>query len=160
MEQVIKSYGKFLIEGIVLVVLLTLLFFGIRDDAGNQGVFRVVGARLPTNGIDYESYRDYDAYHTESGRTNPKIEFGGGSIAAGTVKLSDHIYAADYAGRSLQIKVMEIIAPDGNDITGALNTDTTEISLDVPGIYSVKLRSIDGGGRRSVCTMEIPVSGG
>lgn len=158
MVQVIRQYGKALLEGMILVILLMLLLVGIRDDAGNQGVPHIVGARLPTGGINYESYSDFDACHTESGKQKPTVEYIGGNLTAGVIKLSDHIHATDYAGRDLQIKIMEIRSPDGSDITGAYSPDTAEISLDVPGIYSVKLRAIDDGGRKTVCTMNIVVN--
>lgn len=156
MEQVIKQYGKVLLEGMVLVILLMLWFVGIRDDAGNQGVLHVVGARLPTGGINYESYSDFDVCHTESGKQKPMIGYVGGNLTVGVIKLSDYIHATDYAGSDLQIKIMEIRSPDGSDIIGAM-ADTTEITLDVPGIYTVKLRAIDDGGRKTVCAVEIVV---
>ncbi|MBD5556844.1 MAG: hypothetical protein HDQ95_16265 [Roseburia sp.] len=157
MKQIIGQYGKFLLEGMILVILLMLLFVGIRDDAGNQGVPHIVGARLPTGGINYEGYSDFEAYHAESGKTAPKIEFSGGGFETGTVRLSDYIHAVDHAGHDLQIKVVEIIHPDGSDITGTLQPDT-EISLDNPGIYSVKVCALDDGGRKTVCTLDIPVN--
>lgn len=158
MKQVINQYGKFLIEGIVLVALLMLLFIGIRDDAGNQGVPHIVGARLPTGGINYDSYSDFDVCHTESGKKKPTIDYVGGNLTVGVIKLSDYIHATDYAGSDLQIKIMEIRSPDGSDITGAYLPDTAEISLDVPGVYTVKLRAIDDGGRKTICTLNIVVN--
>ena len=49
MKQVITAYGHFLLEGIVLVLLLVLLFCGIRDEEGNVGVFHMAGAGFPLN---------------------------------------------------------------------------------------------------------------
>lgn len=157
MKQIVGQYGKFLLEGMILVILLMLLFVGIRDDAGNQGVPHIVGARLPTGGINYDSYSDFDACHTESGKQKPTIDYVGGNLTVGVIKLSDYIHATDYAGSDLQIKIMEIRSPNGSDIIGAM-ADTTEITLDVPGVYTVKLRAIDGGGRKTVCTLNIVVN--
>ena len=161
MNQVISTYGKFLLEGIILVAVFVLVFTGIRDDAGNQGVFAIVGSQIETGNTDYESYNDFrGTYQTESGHAAPEIIYvTEGVLRIGTVKLSEHIKAADYEGNELPIKVTGILSPLGTELISSYDPAKEEINLAAAGLYTITVRVLDRGNRESIRIFKIPVNG-
>lgn len=158
MEQVIKAYGRFLVEGIVLVALLVILFTGINDEDGNKGVLAVAGAKLEVESVNYNQYTDFiGTYQNECGKAAPVISFIGTHLYSGTCIIPDFIKATDCAGAELQIKVSSIKDEGGVELIDLYNQDTGEISF-VPGIYTVEVSAKDANNKLTRCTIQIPVS--
>ena len=159
MKQVITAYGHFLLEGIVLVLLLVLLFCGIRDEEGNVGVFNMTGARLSIEHTDYQGFIDFrGAYVSEASKSEPEFFYDAGNLSAGIICLADCIKAVDYAGNELSFWVDSVKAPDGREIADSYNADTKEIYLGQAGIYEVALSVCDSGNRVVNGVIFIPVN--
>lgn len=69
MKQVIETYGRFVLEAVVVSFLFILLFTQITDKDGNKGVLKIIGAGLETGGVDYGSYTDFDVYQAENAKS-------------------------------------------------------------------------------------------
>ena len=59
MREVFEYYGRFLLEGIVLAALLGMIFGGMKDENGNQGLFAILGAKIKMETVDYRNYTDF-----------------------------------------------------------------------------------------------------
>ena len=157
MEQVIKAYGKFLLEGIILVALLTILTV-MSDSAGNKGVFSIVGTKLEMNSVDYNQYNDFKGtYKSESNKEAPVISVIGTHLYSGVCSIPSFIKATDYTGAELLIMVSSIKDAGGTELIGDYNQDTGEISL-ASGIYMVEVSAKDVNNKLTKCTVQIPVS--
>ena len=130
MKQVITAYGHFLLEGIVLVLVLVLLFCGIRDEEGNVGVFYMAGARLSIEQTDYQGFTDFrGTYRSEAAKSKPQISYVTGNLSSGTVCLTDCIRVLDYAGNELSFWVDSVKTPDGREIADSYDPVTKEIYI-------------------------------
>lgn len=159
MKQILEEYGTFLLEGMVLVSILGLLFGRITDEAGNKGMYAMIGAKIKTQDFAYGGYTDFkETVSKECKKTAPKIHYYGGSLQTGIVRLSEVIYATDYAGRNLQIKIKEIHTPLGESGMETFLPDTMELVMEEPGIYTVCVLAKDDGNRTSECIIRIPVN--
>ena len=159
MKQVITAYGHFLLEGIVLVLVLVLVFCGIRDEEGNVGVFNMTGARLSVEHTDYQTFTDFrGTYVSEAAKTEPEISYTVGNLSSGMICLLDCIKAVDYAGSDLPFWVDSIKAPDGRELADSYNPDTKEIYMGQAGIYEVTLSVCDSGNRTVDGVIYIPVN--
>ena len=159
MKQVITAYGHFLLEGIVLVLVLVLLFCGIRDEEGNVGVFYMAGARLSIEQTDYQGFTDFrGTYRSEAAKSKPQISYVAGNLSSGTVCLTDCIRVLDYAGNELSFWVDSVKTPDGREIADSYDPVTNEIYLGQPGIYKMTVSVCDSGNRTADGVIYIPVN--
>lgn len=159
MEQIIRSYGKMLLESGVVILLIFLLFVSIQDEEGNKGIFKIVGAQLKTQSTDYNVYTDFTTYEMESEKEYPEITFVADRIIyCGMFSVSGYTKALDYAGNEIPVKVRSIINPSGNELIHTFNADTMEISFPMPGIYIMEVSATDREARKTVCTIRIPVN--
>lgn len=159
MEAILKNYGKFLIAGVCLVLLLALLLVGITDEQGNRGIFKIIGARLAVSGTDYTAYSDFDTYGIESEKSYPEITFDGlAGMNVGVRKITDYVTAVDFAGTALPIRFVKFEDAMGNDLTDTVNAATMEIPFPAPGIYKVTVAAIDNENRKTVTDICVPVN--
>lgn len=157
MEQIIREYGQFLLSGMTVVLTISLLM-GMEDNAGNIGIFKIVGSQIEIADINYNEYKDFrKVYQIESNKNEPTIRYISGHLKKGIVKLEDHIKATDYANRNLKLKITEIIGPDGENLLEQYNESTTELGMYYSGVYTIKVSAIDDSNRLSQCVIKIPV---
>lgn len=157
MEQVIKAYGKFLLEGIVLVALLVILTV-MSDSAGNKGVFAITGTKLEIDRIDYGQYNDFKGiYQSESNKAAPAISVAGTHLYSGVCNIPGFIKATDHTGTELLIKVSSIKDAGGTELIDDYNQATGEINL-ASGIYRVEVSARDANNRQTSCMIQIPVN--
>lgn len=159
MKLVIEHYGRFILDGIVVVAVMMIVFLWLTDSEGNKGIFAVTGAQINIDATDYTAYTDFKGvYKTESEKKHPRISFTGGRITIGTHTLSNYIKAVDDAGQNLAIKVSSILAPDGTEVVGTYNQNTTEITFSQSGIYTLTVSVLDEGNRMTKTNIKIPVN--
>lgn len=159
MKLVIEQYGKFILEAIVIIALMSIIFSSLTDNEGNKGIFAVTGAQIKIDGVDYSAYTDFrGVYKMESEKEKPKISFESGRLTIGTYALSNYIKAVDYAGNTLRLKVISIKAPDGREIVESYNQNTTEVSLLQAGVYTVTLLAVDDGNNTTKTIIQIPIN--
>lgn len=162
MEKIIKQYGKFALAAAALFLALTIVFTGVRDDAGNQGLFAIAGANIGEHvkSAEYGAYTDFDTYAKEGSKSFPEITYAGTNLVTGRSRLGDHIGAADHAGNALQIKINSIRDWNGTELMEGYDQNTTEMEFVRPGIYEVTVSAVDSWNRKSICTIRIPVNQG
>lgn len=159
MEQIIRIYGKMLLEIITVMLLILFLFYNIQDEEGNRGIFKIVGAQITVESTDYHTYSDFGMYLEESKKEYPVITFDAGrSICRGTFFVSDYAKATDYADRDIRLEVRSILDPAGNENLDTYNKETMEASIPVPGVYVMEVSATDQENRKTVCTIRIPVN--
>ena len=158
MKQVITNFGYFLLDGTALVLMLTLLFYGMTV-SGNSNLYSAIGNNLSIASIDYNNYTDFKGmYLNEAAKTPPDIYYDGGNLTLGTICLTDYIISKDYAMNTLPIYVSSIISPHGTELIDTFRQDLASITLTDPGIYTITVSSVDDGNRLTKCSIRIPVN--
>lgn len=156
MKQIIDIYGRFLLDVAIVVLLVVLLFSQVQDENGNQGVIQIIGARIDTTDIDYAGYTDFDTYVLDSVKEAPVITYtGSNAIRVGTRRLSDYIKAADYAGSELLIHIISVTSSAGVELACSVDTD---VEFAQAGIYTVRVKAVDGINKKTVSEIQIPVN--
>lgn len=155
MEQVIRFYGKFMIEGIVLFLMIIILFNGIGVE---EGILVFAGKNVKIDSIDYNQYNDFKGtYQGECKKKVPEIFFVGTHLQSGNCIITDFIKAKDFTGTELQIKVISIKDAGGIELMSEYEQETGKIFLK-PGIYTVEVSAVDEKNKCMKCRIQIPVS--
>lgn len=156
MKQIVRIYGGAVISGLVISLLFVFLFSGIRDDSGNTGFFKILGADLPGRVIERNG-SSFEAYADETEREFPVIMYAAsGTLTVGTYTVNDLVKAVDYTGSLLQVELLSMTSPDGMEWTDAALL--TDISFLSPGIYAVRASAKDNWNRETVREVYIPVN--
>lgn len=156
MEQVIRTYGRFLLEVVVVAALVLLLFAEITDGQGNRGILRIAGAVLKEEEtfperLDVECYRDACA------RNAPVITYTvAGMLYTGEYPLEKIFMAKDDRGTVLSLNVRSICSPHGEE--QEYSAETEQICFDERGIYTVCVSATDAWNRTCICECRIPVN--
>ena len=160
MEHIIEQYGRAILTGIIVVILLTVLFFTVKDSEGNEGGLNIIGSHVRTEGTDYASYRDFDNMKEEGQKSKPVIEsaFTAPAVVNREYDLSELIKASDYNGADLPLIVDKITARDGTETGYSFDAGTGKITFQEKGSYECTVKAIDDGKRSTVATIEIPVN--
>lgn len=157
MELIIKTYGKVLLESVVLALFLLLLMSGVRDEEGNIGVFHLMGASLKEE--QSASGSNFVNYVEESRRGVPQIFCKKGEMLhLGSYDVAELVGAVDCEGRELPLQIRSVCNPQGIPETDVYHADTAQISFDRPGIYILEIGVTDAWNHRSVCRIRIPVN--
>lgn len=151
MAQILKWYGVFLLEAVVL--------FGVVHLCVQQKYFEKIGEFMPLDSYLYETYDDFrEVYYEESKKKVPEITYIKGSICTGKYRLTDLIEAYDYENRRLEIRIHSVLSPENTEKIVDSNKEIKEIMFDIAGIYTITASAVDDGNRKSVCTIRIPVN--
>ncbi len=160
MEQVIRAYGRFLLEAMVFALLLFLLFAGMTDRDGNRGVFQMIGAYYAgADGTEAETDRtEFARFVSESRVSAPVIAYRyPESLYPGSYELSALVGAVDAHGQELSVRVCCVTDPDGNE--SAENTKGLQrILFENSGIYILRVTADDACNRKSTREIRIPVN--
>ena len=135
MHEVIKVYGKTILQAIILVGVMWLVFRGVTDENGNT-----------------ETPADFETFYEESQKKPPHFETAiTGYLKIGTYQMTDIIKAWDYAENELQIQLMKVISPDGTVLENKLD-------FQMPGVYEVSVMTEDHDNRVRYAVVNIPVN--
>ena len=158
MKEIIRQYGGFFVEAIVLVSLCFFLFINITDNNGNKGVFAIIGSNIPTVNVDYGTYSDFASFKSEAAKTAPDIEYKRtDQMYTISNLLSDYIGTTTYSGNAAHIKVLSLNDENGNDCLEAYNETDGTITFSNPGIYVIRIKATDDINKKSIVDIEIPV---
>lgn len=158
MELVIKNYGRFLLEVMVLLAFLILLCKGISDAQGNVGVFAMAGTFLEKEPI--YSGSDFASCIEEGEKSAPQINFiFQGPLCVGKYAVSELFSAVDADGTEVPVQIQKISGPQGMLQKSAFDEQTGQIDLTKSGIYTFWIRALDAGNRTQTCKIRIPVNG-
>lgn len=157
MELVIRAYGRFLLEAVVVVLLAVLLFSGITDDRGNRGIFSMMGEYVEEEGT--VGNMDFKEYQRESQRSAPAIVYvGTETLYTGKYPLSGILKATDDEGMELPIEVSSICDPFGIERIGEYPSGVSYIQFSSRGIYTLRVAAVDARNQTSNCEVRIPVN--
>lgn len=157
MEQVTRSYGRFLLDAMAVLLLIGALFFGATDAEGNRGLPAIIGARVPEE--EPAGSSDFEEFAIESRKAFPTFSFsGGGALVGGEYGVSDIVTARDYRGQALPVSVRSIIDPTGAEQIGAYVGEVSRVQFAIRGIYTLKVAATDAWNRTEVATVKVPVN--
>lgn len=157
MEQVLRVYGKVLLEAAVVALLMILLAVGVTDDADRRGIFPMMGAYVGEETILEGT--DFEGFYLESEKSAPAITYiYPVTLHTGNYVLGSILKATDYDGRELAIRVRSILDPHGVERIGEYSSGTSQISFAERGIYILKVNATDAWNRTSIREVWIPVN--
>lgn len=157
MEQIIRQYGRFLLEAAVLAVLMWLLFAGIVDAKGNRGVLAIAGAGVETEEEILER-ADVACYGRESEESAPVISYAvDGILYTGEYPVEEILSAVDGDGNPLPVRIESVSHPCGS--VQIYQVDVGSIVFDESGVYKLRAMAVDASNRRAICEFAIPVNG-
>lgn len=157
MEQIVRTYGKFLLGAVAFISFWMLAFFGVRDMQGNVGFFQMLGNYFTEKQAVYGA--DFQACVEESKRSAPVIFYKGeGALVKGLCSVSELIGATDCEGNELTIEVRDISNAFGESDMWMMDRDTMQIRFESPGIYRLQVRAVDRWNGTSECWICVPVN--
>ena len=161
MKYIIDVYGRVLLSGIAVAMLLLLLLFGIQDSAGNRGIFQMIGANLKIEEKDYREYSDFEFYRNECEKELPRIAYEqDGMLYAGEeIPVTDFIKASDGEGNPLGLRVLKVKYASGRDMTECFHGDSGSIMFPEAGIFQFIVAAKDVSGKKYTCEISVPVNG-
>lgn len=161
MKQVLESYGKFLLEAVILVLLLVLLMCNVTDGMGNYGIFQIIGSYFYSEDTGWNDYGEFDSYESECSRAAPVIAYNNeGILYTGRHMLRNYIRATDSYGNPIPVKILSVMNPGGEISENPMGAGDTEINFPVAGIYSIKISATDRSNKKTVSIIKIPVNKG
>lgn len=156
MEQIVKTYGKTILEASALILLVVILFTQVKDDKGNRGILQIIGANIVSLDNNYREYTDFEVFETDATRAKPVITYeGSNDIHVGDIFCIDDIQAVSSFGTSLPVKVIRITNQDGVEIAFDENVPMV---FDVEGIYTVTVSVVDEIKKETVNEIKILVN--
>lgn len=157
MEQIVKIYGRFLLEAAVFAGFWMLVLFGISDLQGHTGFFQMMGGYFTEEQAVYGA--DFQMCVEESRRAAPVIFYKKeAALDTGVYPVTELVGAVDCEGKELTAEVQDIYNTQGESDTGILDADSMQISFETPGIYRLKVRAVDCWNGTSICWIYVPVS--
>ena len=71
MHEVIKVYGKTILQAVILVGVMWLVFRGVTDENGNKGIVEIVSGHMDRQ---TENPADFETFYEESQKAPPHFE--------------------------------------------------------------------------------------
>ena len=94
MHEVIKVYGKTILQAVILVGVMWLVFRGVTDENGNKGIVEIVSGHMDRQ---TENPADFETFYEESQKAPPHFETAiTGYLKIGTYQMTDIIKAGVY----------------------------------------------------------------
>lgn len=162
MEQVLRQYGRGILAACTCLLLLLLLFSGITDEAGNRGILKIVGARVQTEQLPYDSFKDFSSVQEEAQRPKPVVEeqFKSSTITAGeSYRLTDYVRAVDDAAVSYPVVLEKVENGKKEDVTADTYGEGLVCFPD-SGIYKLRLRVRNAAAKKNWYTIQVSVMRG
>lgn len=149
MHEVVKIYGKTILQAAVLVGMLWLVFKGIIDENGNKGIVEIISGQMEQQ---TEKPVDFETYCEESKKLPPYFTTViTGYLIPGIYQTTDVIKAWDYAGNELQVHLMKVVSPDGAILEN-------ELDFQMPGVYQINVMAADHDNRVRYAKVSLPVN--
>lgn len=157
MEQVIRIYGRFVLEAVVFALLIGLLMIGMVDGQGNQGIFRMLGAHIEEETVvprvDIEQYqREGDVPAPTIFCANPQ------ALQLGTYEVEAIVNATNSQGEQIPVTVESLRDPYGMVQIDGNMPEVSQVSFMMPGIYTLRVSARDERNRVSICEFRVPIN--
>lgn len=159
MEQIIQTYGKVFLSAVSVTLLAVLLLTTISDEAGNRGIFRILGGYLESEMKVSEKPEEFQTMEIENQKSAPEISIiQSGTFSVGTIKCTEFLKAADYQGKELPVKLLKLENPAGEEMEGQSQWENGRMEVREPGIYTLTVQAMDEDNRKTVSVIRIPVN--
>ena len=159
MVEIIKTYGRFLVEVIAFIGVFVLIFFTISDGTGNTGVLAMLGSGMQTPAIEYNSYTDFDVFVTEAAKVGPTAKYlVANQMHVGANNLADYLSATSYSGASLRFKVLDITDTLGNSYMDVYDESGQTVTFSRAGRYTFRIEMVDEINQKRIYDIEVPVA--
>ena len=161
MKHIVETYGIFFLSFVTVALIFGFVFWGIRDNEGNRGVFAIAGAGILDSLADSRAGSDFSVYDTESQKAFPAISCVAASACAADKEtaVSELFTAQDGNGQPVDFNILSVIGPsgrDGDDVR--MSEDRTHIVFLSPGIYTFEIKTQDAWNRERIKRICIPVN--
>ena len=158
MEQISRTYGRFLLEAVVFGLLFVLLFWGITDEKGNRGIFRIMGEYVQEE-LRNIAGADLQIYQAEGQKEAPVISYVNGEMRhVGVYMVESLLQAEDYTGRLIPVKVLSICDPNGMERIGEYSNPILQIQFAERGIYVLEVSATDAWNRTCTYRVCVPIN--
>lgn len=157
MELIIRTYGKLLLEGAVVIAFWLLIFTGVRDGEGHVGFFQLLGSHFEETQTPLGA--DFSICVQESKRGMPQIFYKkDGALGAGTYGVTELFGAADCEGRELAVQIQAITYVQGTVDEMLYDEAAAQIHFKRSGCYTIQLRAIDAWNNVRISRICVPVN--
>lgn len=158
MEEIIRTYGEFLLDGMIVAILI--LGFGImHTQNGEYSVLAMIGTKISVDNDDNTYFTDYkNGFMNASQRRPPEIWYRGGALECGAVLLTEYVIAQDTDGAYLPLKVTGIRHESGRECLADYNSGNGEMYFRDSGCYLLDVEATDGAAKTTRCCIRIPVN--
>lgn len=159
MKKIINTYGHFILDAIVVIILMTFFFAGIMDNEGNRGIMAILGAHMQTSSIDYNSYNDFDVFEQEAAKPIPVLNYTTATqMHVGNNNIVDYLKATSCTGANLNIKILDITDSLGNSVFSGYDPANQTITFSAAGIYTIRMVTVDEVNKKALVDVRVPVS--
>lgn len=159
MEQIIQTYGKVFLSAVSVTLLAVLLLTTISDEAGNRGIFRILGGYLEAEMKVSAKPEEFQTMETENQKSAPEISMvQSGMFSVGTIKCTEFLKAVDYQGKELPVKLLKLENPAGEEMEEQSQWENGRMEIKEPGIYTLTVQAMDEDNRKTVSVIRIPVN--
>lgn len=162
MKHIVETYGIFFLSFVTVVLTFGFVFWGIRDNEGNRGVFAIAGAGILDSLADSRAGSDFSVYDAESQKAYPAIScVAVNSCVIGRETAVSELFAAqDGDGQVVTFYILSVTGPDGADQMAAVSADQSSVLFPSPGIYTFEIKTQDAQNREKIKRICIPVNRG
>ena len=159
MKYIFETYGYFLLEGIVVMLVLGLLWT-VRDAEGNTGILKMLGGKWSQGYVDNLPDTGYGVYEIEASKDFPsvKYEYDGMIYAGEELLLTSFLKLQGDVRLQLRIRVLGITDSEGQDKFECYDENTGKINFPTEGIYQVKVSVKDAACKKYTCAINVPVN--
>lgn len=161
MEQILKHYGGGVLAAVAGLLLLGVLFFGVSDADGNQGILKMAGAKMQTEGTNYTLFQDFKQVQEEAKKPEPEITetFAGNVLRAGcNYAVSDYVQAIDAEGNIYPVQLEKIIDEEGAETGVSQSIGNGILNFPKSGIYIVQVLTENDAGKKKRYQIAVSVA--
>lgn len=161
MEYIIRHFGRGFAAVTAALFLIGSLFFGFRDEQGNQGLLKVTGAAIKPGSICYTEYGDYKALLKEAAKPEPVVTetFGSSVFFAGQdYKAADYIAATDESGKNYDFCIEKVLDWWGNETETPEQKQEGLLHFEKSGIYRIQIAVSNDAGKRKRYQIAVSVA--
>ena len=159
MKYIFETYGHFLLEGMLIVLVFGILF-SVRDAEGNIGVLKILGGGWNQGYSDISPDVGFAAYEVEAAKTFPSLEYAydGKIYANEELRITSFLKMQGYGAQQLRMQILHITDAAGQDKRECYDAGTGKICFPKEGIYELKISVKDASYKKYTCAINVPVN--
>ncbi len=167
LKEVIRQHAGLILEAVVVLAILSLVFFGLPAGGGRYGLGNVLSNSVESDGIDYAGYADSGAADAALGRSRPVISYRAYDadgkmqriIIGKDISLTTFFTAEDADSQRIETKITSIKDRTGTELLTDTLTGADTFRFSESGTYKIEVSATDSYNRCSNVTFSVPVAG-